>query len=56
MRSFAGRSRQFLTAMLGEVGIERKEVFITDSVKYCPLKHSNPLSNETDGLGGSLTG
>jgi len=43
---FVGRSGKFLTQMLSEIGIDRKDVFITGSVKCHPLQNRTPKSLE----------
>ena len=35
-RPFVGRSGQLLTILLSEIGVERKDVYITSPVKYYP--------------------
>ena len=37
-RPFIGRSGKFLRAMIREIGLEEKEVFITSPVKYLPSR------------------
>ncbi len=43
---FVGRSGEFLTKMLGEIGIDRKDVFITSSAKCRPPKNRAPTVKE----------
>ena len=45
-RPFVGASGEFLNEMLGSVGIERSEVFITNVVKYRPRNNRNPTDEE----------
>lgn len=43
---FVGRSGKFLTEMLQKIGIDRKTVFITGSVKCHPLENRVPTQKE----------
>ncbi|MBI2103190.1 uracil-DNA glycosylase [Candidatus Woesearchaeota archaeon] len=43
---FVGRSGKFLTEMLNQIGIDRKTVFITGSVKCHPPKNRVPKTKE----------
>jgi len=43
---FVGAAGKFLNEMLGEVGISRKEVYITNIVKYRPPNNRDPLPDE----------
>lgn len=45
---FAGRSGNLLTKMLGEVGIDREDVFITNTLKCRPPGNRNPSSVEIE--------
>jgi len=40
---FVGAAGKFLDEMLGEVGINRNEVYITNIVKYRPPNNRDPL-------------
>ncbi|HLJ31706.1 MAG TPA: uracil-DNA glycosylase [Candidatus Babeliales bacterium] len=44
---FVGRSGKLLTKVLNLVGIERKDIFITNSVKCRPPENRKPLPIET---------
>jgi len=43
---FMGAAGKFLNEMLGSVGIERKDVYITNIVKYRPPNNRDPLPEE----------
>ncbi len=43
---FVGRAGEFLDEMLKKAGIERKDVFITESCKCHPPKNRNPTFSE----------
>ena len=45
-RPFVGRSGQFLTEMLKQVGIRREDVYITNVVKCRPPENRDPLPAE----------
>lgn len=45
-RPFVGRSGQFLTATLHKVGIDRRDVYITNVVKCRPPQNRDPLPPE----------
>ncbi|TSC89756.1 MAG: DNA polymerase bacteriophage-type [Parcubacteria group bacterium Gr01-1014_3] len=45
-RPFVGRSGQLLTKTLGEVGIKREDVYITNIVKRRPPDNRDPLPDE----------
>lgn len=43
---FVGASGKFLSEMLASVGLERKDVYITNIVKYRPPNNRDPLPEE----------
>lgn len=43
---FVGASGKFLNEMLASVGLERKDIFITNIVKYRPPNNRDPLPQE----------
>lgn len=43
---FMGASGKFLNEMLDEIGLSRKDVYITNIVKYRPPKNRDPLKSE----------
>jgi len=45
-RPFVGASGKFLDAMLGSIGLERQDVFITNIVKFRPPKNRDPRPDE----------
>lgn len=45
---FVGRSGQLLTTMLAEVGIEREDVFIANTLKCRPPGNRDPLPSEIE--------
>jgi uracil-DNA glycosylase family 4 len=45
-KPFVGRAGQFLNEMLGIIGMERKDVYITNTVKYRPPGNRDPLPEE----------
>jgi uracil-DNA glycosylase len=45
-RPFIGRSGKFLTKVLHELGVDRKDIFITNIVKCRPPNNRNPLPLE----------
>jgi uracil-DNA glycosylase len=45
-RPFVGRSGKYLTKTLGEFGIKREEVFITNIVKHVSPKNRKPFPDE----------
>ena len=45
-RPFVGRSGKFLTEMLTQVGIDRKDVYITNVVKCRPPNNRDPEAAE----------
>lgn len=47
-RPFIGASGNFLTNLLGSIGLRREDVFITNMVKCRPPKNRDPLSEEMD--------
>lgn len=49
-KPFVGRSGKLLTKLLEEIGIERKDVFITSAVKYYPGKRAPNFSEIQHGL------
>ncbi len=53
-RPFVGRSGQYLSAVLEEVGIRRADVFITNVVKCRPPENRDPLPAELSACSGYL--
>jgi DNA polymerase len=47
-KPFVGRSGQFLNEMLGEIKLERGDVYITNIVKYRPPNNRDPLPEEIE--------
>ncbi len=47
-RPFVGRAGKFLTKLLKQIGLERKDVFITSVEKHLPPKNRPPKKNEID--------
>lgn len=45
---FCGRSGNLLTQMLNEIGLDRKDIFITNIVKCRPPGNRDPEENEID--------
>jgi len=45
-RPFVGRAGKFLTKMLGENGIKREDIFITNIVKHTSPQNRKPFSDE----------
>lgn len=45
-RPFVGRAGQYLTKMIESIGLKRKDVFITSSVKHFPPKNRAPTEEE----------
>jgi DNA polymerase len=45
---FVGAAGKFLNEMLGSAGMERKDVYITNIVKYRPPDNRDPLPNEKE--------
>lgn len=45
-RPFIGASGKFLDEMLASIGLERKDVFVTNIVKFRPPKNRDPKPNE----------
>jgi DNA polymerase len=43
---FVGAAGKFLSEMLNEIGLERKDVYITNIVKYRPPNNRDPLPDE----------
>jgi uracil-DNA glycosylase len=43
---FVGASGKFLNEMLGLIGLNRKDIYITNIVKYRPLNNRDPLPEE----------
>lgn len=54
-RPFVGRSGQFLTDTLTQLGIARSEVYITNVVKCRPPQNRDPLPAELDACSDYLT-
>ena len=53
-RPFVGRSGQYLTSVIEEVGLKRADVFITNVVKCRPPKNRDPLPAELTACDGYL--
>jgi uracil-DNA glycosylase family 4 len=51
---FVGRSGQLLTSLLGEIGLERSEVYIANVVKCRPPRNRDPRTDEIDACKGYL--
>ncbi|MCP3998281.1 MAG: uracil-DNA glycosylase [bacterium] len=51
---FVGRSGQLLEQLLGEIGLTRDDVYITNVVKCRPPKNRDPRSDEIDSCKGYL--
>ncbi len=51
---FVGRSGQLLEKLLGEIGLSRDDVFITNVVKCRPPKNRDPRPDEIDACKGYL--
>src|ERR1700694_1102571 len=47
-KPFVGAAGKFLDEMLAMIGLERKNVYITNIVKYRPPNNRDPLSEEKD--------
>jgi len=45
-KPFVGRAGKFLTEMLGEIKMEREDVYITNVVKYRPPNNRDPIPEE----------
>lgn len=45
-RPFVGAAGQFLSEMLNSIGLERKDVFIANAIKYQPPDNRDPLPEE----------
>jgi uracil-DNA glycosylase family 4 len=45
-RPFIGAAGQFLNRLLAQAGINRQEVFITNTVKCRPPQNREPLADE----------
>ncbi len=45
-RPFVGAAGKFLAEMLGSIGMERKNIYITNIVKYRPPNNRDPLPEE----------
>lgn len=45
-RPFIGAAGKFLNEMLEGIGLERKDVYITSILKYCPPNNRDPLPEE----------
>jgi uracil-DNA glycosylase family 4 len=54
-RPFVGRSGQFLTETLAQLGIARRDVYITNVVKCRPPQNRDPLPAELDACRDYLT-
>jgi uracil-DNA glycosylase len=49
-KPFVGAAGKFLDEMLAMVGLERKDVYITNIVKYRPPNNRDPLPDEKQGF------
>jgi DNA polymerase len=47
-RPFVGAAGQFLDELLGSIGIERKDVYISNVVKYRPPQNRDPTPEEKE--------
>lgn len=47
-KPFVGAAGKFLNEMLAQIGLERKDVYITNIVKYRPPNNRDPLPEEKD--------
>lgn len=47
-KPFVGAAGKFLNEMLAQIGMERKDVYITNIVKYRPPNNRDPLPEEKD--------
>lgn len=47
-KPFVGAAGKFLNEMLAQIGLERKDVYITNIVKYRPPENRDPLPQEKD--------
>lgn len=47
-RPFIGAAGKFLDEMLGEIKLSRKDIYITNIVKYRPPNNRDPLPNEVE--------
>ena len=45
---FVGAAGKFLSEMLGEIGMKREDIYITNIVKYRPPNNRDPLPEEKD--------
>jgi len=45
---FVGAAGKFLTEMLGQIGLQRRDVYITNIVKYRPPGNRDPLPEEIE--------
>ena len=45
-RPFVGRSGRFLDGLLGEVGLSRRDIYITSSVKCRPPRNRTPRTDD----------
>ncbi|MBX4201961.1 uracil-DNA glycosylase, partial [Candidatus Saccharibacteria bacterium] len=45
---FVGAAGKFLDEMLGTIGLERKDIYITNIVKYRPPNNRDPLPTEKE--------
>lgn len=53
---FVGRGGQLLDDMLGSIGLDRRDVYITNIVKCRPPRNRDPLGVEADACMGFLRG
>lgn len=51
---FVGRSGQLLASLLGEIGLERSDVYIANVVKCRPPRNRDPRADEIDACKGYL--
>lgn len=47
-KPFVGRAGKFLNELLGEIKLDRSQVYITNTVKYRPPNNRDPLPEEKD--------
>lgn len=53
-RPFVGAAGKFLSEMLGDIGLKREDVYITNIVKYRPPNNRDPLPEEKEACSGWL--
>jgi DNA polymerase len=47
-KPFVGAAGKFLNTMLGEIGLKREDIFITNVVKHRPPENRDPLPDEIE--------